>query len=99
MQITHKKAKEMIDSFDVVIIDVRTEEEFDKGHIKNAVLIPHYELHEKVNEIVSDKNKTILIYCQNGIRSSAAEKLLMYIGYKNVYDFGGINDWPYGIDK
>lgn len=99
MKITQKKAKEMMESSDVVIIDVRTIEEYKQGHIKDAVLIPHCELYEKVNKIVSDKNKTILIYCQSGIRSSASEKLLLYLGYKNVYDFGGISDWPYGTDK
>lgn len=99
MKITQKKAKEMMDSFDVVIIDVRTQEEYDERHIKNAVLIPHYELYEKVKQIIPDKSETILIYCRSGARSSAAEKILLYFGYKNVYDFGGINNWPYETDK
>lgn len=99
MKISQKKAKEIIDNAEVIIIDVRTKEEYEQGHIQNAVLIPDFELKDKAEKIIKNKSIKILIYCQSGIRSSAAEKLLIYMGYENVYDFGGIIDWPYGIDK
>ncbi|NMC56735.1 MAG: rhodanese-like domain-containing protein [Eubacteriaceae bacterium] len=96
MKITQKKAKEIIDNEEVIILDVRTKDEYAQGHIKNAVLIPDFEIKDKAEKIIKDKSKKILVYCQSGIRSSAAEKLLIYMGYDNVYDFGGINTWPYG---
>ena len=78
---------------DVVILDVRTEEEFDDGHIRNAVLLPDYEISEKAESVLADKNQTILIYCRTGRRSAIAAKELISMGYTSVYDFGGIADW------
>ena len=99
MKITQKRAKELIDNEDVIVLDVRTRDEYTQGHIKNALLIPDFELKDKAEKIIKDKSKKILVYCQSGVRSSAAEKLLIYIGYSNVYDFGGINTWLYGTVK
>ena len=84
---------EQIMNEDVIILDVRTQEEFDGGHIINAILLPDYEVAEKADSILTDKNQMILIYCRTGRRSEISAKELIEMGYTNVYDFGGIVDW------
>jgi len=97
-KITAKEAKEMMDqNTDIVILDVRTEEEFNTGHIEGAVLIPDYEIAEKVEATLTDKSATILVYCRSGRRSVLSAKELIELGYSNIYDFGGIIDWEYDI--
>ncbi len=94
-KITVDKAKEMMKKEDVIIIDVRTEDEYNTSHIKNAVLIPNETIgNEKLKE-VSNLNQKIIIYCRSGARSKKAAMKLINIGYKNVYDMGGIMNWPY----
>lgn len=94
-KITVDKAKEMIEKEDVIIIDVRTEDEYNTSHIKNAILIPNETIgNEKLKE-VSNLNQKIIIYCRSGARSKKAAMKLINIGYKNVYDMGGIMSWPY----
>ena len=80
-------------SGDTVILDVRTQEEFDGGHIENSVLLPYDEIREKAESVITDKNRTILIYCRSGRRSEIAARELVDMGYADVYDFGGIIDW------
>ena len=92
-------AKKMMEESSVIILDVRTSEEYNEGHIPGAVLIPDYEILETAEEILKDKNQTILVYCRSGNRSRKAANNLLYLGYQNVYDFGGIIDWPYEIVK
>jgi rhodanese-related sulfurtransferase len=94
-KITPQEAKEMMDTQNVTILDVRTKEEYNEKHIENALLIPDYELEEKANEMLPDKDAVILVYCRSGNRSAASSKLLVSMGYTKVYDFGGIIDWPY----
>lgn len=86
-------AKMMSD--DVIVLDVRTQQEYDEGHIKNAVLLPLDTINEEtVSEYLQDKGKTILVYCRTGRRSEEAAKQLIELGYTDVYDFGGIvTDW------
>ena len=94
-QISPQKAKERMDTKkDVVVLDVRTQEEYDSGHIKNAVCLPNEEI---INEpdILPDKNQEILVYCRSGNRSKQAAQKLADMGYENVLEFGGILDWPY----
>jgi len=98
-KINAEEAKAIIDSEDVIILDVRTQEEYDSGHIENAVLLPVTEIADKAEEILPDKDAKILIYCRSGNRSATASKDLIRMGYTNVYDFGGINSWSYGIVK
>lgn len=96
--ITTEKAKEMMDNnTDIIILDVRTEEEYNEGHIQGAILIPDYEIVEKVQDTLTDKTATILVYCRTGRRSELAANSLTELGYSKVYDFGGINDWKYEI--
>lgn len=82
---------------DTIILDVRTNEEYNNGHIKNALNIP---LDDIINEKIDiDKNKTILVYCQSGNRSQKASSKLVSLGYEKIYNFGGINNWPYEVVK
>ena len=96
--ITAKEAKDMIDKDSTItILDVRTEEEFNTGHIDGAILIPDTDILEKAEETLTDKSATILVYCRSGRRSALAAADLVELGYSNVYDFGGIIDWNYDI--
>ena len=79
---------------DVVILDVRTQAEFDEGHIPNAILLPDSEISQKAEDVLPDKDKTILVYCRSGRRSALASEALIEMGYTKVYDFGGVIDWP-----
>ena len=98
MQITAKEAKNIMDNeTDYIILDVRTEEEFIEGHIVGAILIPDYEITEKAEKILTDKNQLILVYCRSGRRSKLAADSLVTMGYTNIKEFGGIIDWPYDI--
>ena len=99
MQITAKEAKNIMDNeTDYIILDVRTEEEFSKGHIDGAILIPDYEITDKAEEILTDKDQLILVYCRSGRRSKLAANSLAIMGYTNIKEFGGIIDWPYEIE-
>ena len=80
-----------------VILDVRTPDEYEAFHIENAILISDYEIMEKAEGILKDKDQVIFVYCRSGRRSKNAAKDLVKLGYKNVIDFGGINSWPYGV--
>lgn len=99
-QITAEKAKELMDSeTGYVIIDARTEEEYAEGHIEGAILIPEYEIAQRAESELPDKNRLILVYCRSGRRSKIASKALADLGYTNVKEFGGIIDWPYDVVK
>jgi rhodanese-related sulfurtransferase len=97
-KISAEDAKARMDSGDdIVILDVRTSEEYEAGHIEDAILIPNETISDEQPELLADLDAEILIYCRSGNRSAQAAKKLMGIGYTNVYDFGGIIDWPYEI--
>ena len=99
-QITAEQAKTIMDTEkDYVIIDARTEEEFAEGHIKNAILIPEYEIANRAEKELPDKEQLILVYCRSGRRSKIASEELVKLGYTNVKEFGGIIDWPYETVK
>ena len=99
MNITAQEAKEIMDSQEgYVILDVRTQEEFDQGHIPGAILIPDYEIEEKAENVLKDKDQLILVYCRSGRRSKLAAEDLQKLGYTNIKEFGGIIDWPYEIE-
>jgi len=95
-KISPEDAQAMMDETeDYILLDVRTEEEYSDKHIEGALLIPDYELSERAAAELPDKEAIILVYCRSGRRSAASAKALVELGYQNVYDFGGINDWPY----
>lgn len=73
--------------------------EYNEGYIEGAVLLPNYEIQNQAEIVLDNKEKVILVYCRSGRRSETAAKELIEMGYTNVYDFGGIMDWPYEIVK
>ena len=99
-QITPQQAKTIMDTeTDYIIIDARTAEEFAEGHIENAILIPEYEIKDRAEKELPDKDALILVYCRSGRRSKIASEELVKLGYTNVKEFGGIIDWQYDIVK
>ena len=98
-KISAEEAYEMMASQEVVVVDVRTREEHESGHIENAVLVPNESIGSEMPEALPDKEATLLIYCRSGRRSKQAAEKLLELGYQNVYDFGGVIDWPYELVK
>ena len=99
-KISAEEAYEMMVSQEVVVVvDVRTREEYDGGHIENAVLVPNESIGSEMPEALPDKEVTLLIYCRSGRRSKDAAQKLLALGYQSVYDFGGVIDWPYELVK
>ena len=99
-QISGAEAKALMDSENgYIIIDARTQEEYDQGHIPGAILIPEYEIADRAEKELPDKNQLILVYCRSGRRSKIAAEELVKLGYTNVKEFGGIIDWEYEIVK
>ena len=99
-QITQEAAKEMMDTQEVVILDVREQHEYDSGHIPGAALLPVGTITEDTAAAVIDDSDTlVLVYCRSGNRSKTASQALVDLGYTNVYEFGGINNWPYEIEE
>ena len=97
--ITQDEAKKMMAENDNhVIVDVRSQDEYDSGHIPGAILIPNESILESPPEALPDKSQIILIYCRSGNRSKQAAQKLADMGYRNVYEFGGINNWDDGIE-
>ena len=98
-KISAEEAYEMMASQEVVVVDVRTRDEYDGGHIENAVLVPNESIGSEMPETLPDKDATLLIYCRSGRRSKDAAEKLLSLGYQRVYDFGGVIDWPYELVK
>ena len=97
--ITPQQAKQIMDSReDIVILDVRTQEEYGKKHIPGAVLLPLDDVEQKAPVVLPEKDQTILVYCRSGRRSKLAAEALVKQGYTNILEFGGINDWPYEVE-
>ena len=99
-QISGAEAKALMDSESgYIIIDARTQSEYDEGHIPGAILIPEYEIADRAEKELPDKNQLILVYCRSGRRSKIAAEELVKFGYTNVKEFGGIIDWEYETVK
>ena len=99
-QISGAEAKALMDSESgYIIIDARTQSEYDEGHIPGAILIPEYEIADRAEKELHDKSQLILVYCRSGRRSKIAAEELVKLGYTNVKEFGGIIDWKYEIVK
>ena len=95
VKITAEEAKQRMEGGNVTIVDVRTEEEYREGHIPGAVLVPNETIGGTPPEALPDQDAELLVYCRTGRRSKEASEKLAALGYQNVYDFGGIADWPY----
>jgi len=100
-QITAEQAKTMMNEQpDAVILDVREQQEYDSGHIPNAVLLPVGSITEQTAaEVIPDKETVVLVYCRSGNRSKTASAALAELGYSKIYEFGGIKSWPYEIEQ
>ena len=83
----------------VVFLDVRTEGEYERGHLPDAVNLPLDELPERAGGAIADKGDTLIVYCRSGARSRTAAKWLVQNGYTGVYDLGGIVAWSYDIER
>jgi len=95
-KISGAEAREIMDTTaDFILLDVRTDEEFAEKRIDGSILIPDYEIADRAELELSDKHALILIYCRRGRRSALAANELVDLGYTNVYDFGGLEDWEF----
>ena len=98
-QITQEEAKAMMDSQEVIILDVREQDEYDSGYIPGAVLLPVGTIDDTTAaQVIPEKDSTVLVYCRSGNRSKTASAALADLGYTNIYEFGGINTWPYDTE-
>ncbi len=99
-QISQAEAAEMMQKDDGhVVLDVRRPDEFDAGHIPGAVCIPNETITDTRPEQLPDTDQIILVYCRSGRRSKEAAQKLAGMGYKNVYEFGGIITWEGETEK
>lgn len=95
---SHEEAyKLMNEDKNVIVVDVREENEFKGGHIKGAKNVPLSRLDYTVEAILSDKTKKYLVYCYSGARSRSAVNVMKNLGFSDVHDFGGIMRWTYGV--
>ena len=93
--LTAGEAKERLEANpDATLLDVRTQEEYDGGHIPGAVCFPNEDILPEL-PLPFEKDAEILVYCRSGRRSAEAAEKLKHMGYANVADFGGIQSWPY----
>lgn len=93
-EVSSKEAVELINNIHPLILDVRTPNEYQKGHIKNAVLIPVQELQTRIEELAQYKNENVLVYCATGNRSTVASNILIDSGFKRLFNLRyGIYDW------
>lgn len=94
-QISMEEAMELMKTEEnYIILDVRSQEEYDEKHIPGAVLVPNETIGTKDIPELPDKDQMILVYCRSGNRSKQAAEKLAALGYTNIIEFGGINDWP-----
>lgn len=99
LNIIAEEAKSIMDTQEgYIILDVRTQAEYDQGHIPDAIVIPDTEVKDKAEEMLPDKDQLILVYCRSGRRSKNAAQILAELGYTNIREFGGIIDWPYEVE-
>ena len=96
-QIPQETAKQMMtEQTDLILLDVREQDEFDAGHIPGAVLLPVGSINEaSAAAVIPEKDTVVLVYCRSGNRSKTASETLAKLGYTQIYEFGGINTWPY----
>ena len=99
-QISQDEAKNMMDTQEVIVLDVREQDEFDAGHIPRALLLPVGTISESsAAAVIPEPDSVVLVYCRSGNRSKTASSALAKLGYTNIYEFGGINTWPYEVEK
>lgn len=91
-EINYKKVQEMLKKENTVLIDVRSHQEYEEGHLIGAILLPLYTIKNEILKFVPNKQTTIILYCASGVRSKEAGEILEMLGYENVYSLkGGLN--------
>lgn len=99
-QITQEEAKNMMDTQEAIVLDVREQDEFDTGHIPGAVLLPVGTItKDTAADVIPELDSVVLVYCRSGNRSKKASQALVDLGYTGIYEFGGINTWPYEVEQ
>lgn len=99
-QITQEEAKNMMDTQEAIVLDVREQDEFDTGHIPGAVLLPVGTItKDTAAAVIPELDSVVLVYCRSGNRSKKASQALVDLGYTGIYEFGGINTWPYEVEQ
>ena len=79
---------------DAIIIDVRSSQEYNEGHLSGAINIPYYEIKRNISKFVKDKTQEIVVYCQEGVRSKQAYKILKKLNYEKVFNlYKGLDNW------
>lgn len=84
-EINKEQLEKMVEN-GAILVDVRSEQEYNEGHLENAILLPEYEIKSKAEEILTDKLQTIIVYCSSGYRSEKAKKKLEKLGYQKIYN-------------
>lgn len=98
-RISQEEAKNMMDTQNVIILDVREQSEFDEKHIPGAILLPVGTItKDTAAAVIPDLDSVVLVYCRSGNRSQTASGVLAELGYRGIYEFGGINTWPYEVE-
>ena len=99
-QITQEEAKNMMDTQEAIVLDVREQDEFDAGHIPGAVLLPVGTItKDTAAAVIPELDSVVLVYCRSGNRRKKASQALVDLGYTGIYEFGGINTWPYEVEQ
>ena len=97
--ISPEEAREYLTDSNYQFIDVRTDSEYDSGHIPNSIHIPLHQIQDRMSEIDSLKNKNIIAYCRSGARSSKATKILVKAGFDVLNLSGGVLSWKGDLTK
>lgn len=98
-RISPDEAKARLDANEpIVLLDVRENREYANGHIPNSINLPLSNI-ASVEKFLPDKEATIFVYCLSGGRSANAAGQMLKMGYKNIYNLGGISNWPYGTES
>lgn len=91
-------AKKQLDSNkDIILIDVRTPEEFEQSHVENSINIPMNTILYEIENQIKNKEQLIFLICRTGRRTKTSAILMQSKGYTNVYDIGGVETWEYGL--
>ncbi|MGL4343962.1 MAG: rhodanese-like domain-containing protein [Cellulosilyticaceae bacterium] len=98
-EITEIEAKNLMHTQQAVLLDVRSLMEYQEGHIQKAIHIPLEKIAYEIEEMIENKQQPIVLYCRSGMRTKTARMILENLGYKKIYDLGGIYKWSECLEK